>query len=99
MKSIFRTKRKILKLFKCTVETYPNNCYVETLLIVAENKEDADKQIKDNRRNQDKGSGRLNPNYEIKYTQPLENLKINLTKKGILEVGSGHADNDNGFDD
>ena len=43
MKSIFRTKRKILKLFKCTVETYPNNCYVETLLIVAENKEDADK--------------------------------------------------------
>ena len=39
-----------MKLFKCTVETYPNNCYVETLLIVANNEKDAENQIKDSRR-------------------------------------------------
>jgi hypothetical protein len=76
-----------MKLFKCTVETYPNNCYVETLLIVAKDKKDAEEQIKDSRRNQDKGSGRINPTYEIKYTSPLTELKINLNKRGILEVG------------
>ena len=88
-----------MKLFNCTVEAYPNNCYVETLLIVADDKKDAETHIKDRRRNRDKGSGRLNPNYEIKYTQQLKELKIDLNKRGILEVGFGNADDDNGFDD
>ena len=35
-----------MKLFKGTVECYPNNCYVETLLIVADDINDAEKQIK-----------------------------------------------------
>jgi diphthamide synthase subunit DPH2 len=83
-----------MKLFKCTVETYPNNCYVETLLIVADDKEDAEEQIKDERRNQDKGSGRINPTYDIKFTSPLEELKIDLKKRGILEVGFGHGESD-----
>jgi hypothetical protein len=82
-----------MKLFKCTVETYPNNCYVETLLIVAENKEDADKQIKDSRRN------KYNENPQIKYTQQLKELKINLNKRGILEVGFGHGDDGREGDD
>jgi hypothetical protein len=88
-----------MKLFKCTVETYPNNCYVETLLIVANDEKDAEEQIKDKRRNQDKGSGRIDPQYYIKFTSPLKELKINLNKRGILEVGFGHGDNDNSFDD
>jgi hypothetical protein len=81
-----------MKLFKCTVETFPNNCYVETLLIVADDEKDAEEQIKDKRRNQDKGSGRINPRYDIKYTSPLREIKIDLTKRGILEVGFGHGD-------
>jgi len=88
-----------MKLFKGTVECYPNNCYVETLLIVADSKEDAEEQIKEKRRKEDKGSGRINPTYEIKFTSPLEELKINLNKRGILEVGLGCGDNDNSFDD
>ena len=88
-----------MKLFKCTVETYPNSCYVETLLIVADNEKDAENQIKDSRRDQDKGSGRINPTYEIKFTQPLKELKIDLNKKGIIEVGFGCSDDDNSFDD
>ena len=88
-----------MKLFKCTVETYPNNCYVETLLIVANDEKDAEEQIKDKRRNQDKGSGRIDPQYYIKYTSPLKEIKIDLTKRGLLEVGFGHGDNDNSFDD
>jgi diphthamide synthase subunit DPH2 len=88
-----------MKLFKCTVETYPNNCYVETLLIVAIDKEDAEEQIKDSRSNQDKGSGRINPTYNIKYTSPLEELNINLNKRGIIKVGFGHGDDGREGDD
>ena len=87
-----------MKLFKCTIEAN-NSCYVETLLIVADNEKDAENQIKDSRRNQDKGSGRINPTYEIKFTQPLKELKIDLNKKGIIEVGFGCSDDDNSFDD
>jgi diphthamide synthase subunit DPH2 len=88
-----------MKLFKCTVEVYPNNCYVETLLIVADNKQDAHEQIVNSRREQDKGSGRINPTYEIKYTEDLKEIKIDLTKKGIMEVGFGEADDDREDDD
>ncbi len=88
-----------MKLFKCTVETYPNNCYVETLLIVAIDKEDAEEQIKNSRRNQDKGSGRIDPQYYIKYTSPLEELNINLNRRGIIKVGFGHGDDGREGDD
>ena len=88
-----------MKLFKCTVETYPNNCYVETLLIVAKDEKDAEEQIIAKRRYQDRNSGRIDPKYYIKYTSPMKEIKIDLSKKGILEVGFGHGDNDNGFDD
>jgi diphthamide synthase subunit DPH2 len=88
-----------MKLFQCTVEAYPNNCYVRTLLIIADDEKDAENQIINKRRNQDKGSGRINPTYEIKYTQPLKEIKIDLSKKGILEVGFGSAEDDNDSDD
>jgi hypothetical protein len=82
-----------MKLFKCTVETYPNNCYVETLLIVADDAKDAEEQIKDSRR------GEYNKNPEIKYIQQLKELEIDLSKKGILEVGFGHGDDGREGDD
>jgi hypothetical protein len=88
-----------MKLFKCTVETYPNNCYIETLLIVAEDEKDADEQIQAKRRKRDEGSGRVDAKYYIKYTQPLREIKIDLTKKGILEVGFGHGDDGREGDD
>lgn len=82
-----------MKLYKCTVETYPNNCYVETLLIVADDKQDALQQIKDSRRD------KYNEDPRIVFTQNLEELKIDTNKKGILNVGHGHGDSDNGWDD
>jgi soluble cytochrome b562 len=82
-----------MKLFKCTVETYPNNCYVETLLIVANNEKDAENQIKDSRRD------KYNKNPEIVYTGGLKEIKIDLNKKSILQVGHGSGDNDNDYDD
>jgi hypothetical protein len=82
-----------MKLFKCTVETYPNDCYVETLLIVAKDKKDAEEQIKDSRRDE------YNKNPEIKYTEPLEKIKINLNRRGIIEVGWGHGDDGREGDD
>lgn len=82
-----------MKLYKCTVETYPNNCYVETLLIVADNELDAINQIKDSRRD------KYNQDPNIIFTSKLEKLKIDLSKKGIMEVGHGHGDSDNGWDD
>ena len=88
-----------MKLFKCTIETYPNNCYVETLLIVADNEQDAEEQIIAKRRNQDKGSGRIDPTYYIKYTSPMREIKIDLSKRGILEVGFGHGDDGREGDD
>jgi len=88
-----------LKLFKCTIETYPNNCYVETLLIVAENEEDAEEQIIAKRRYDDRNSGRIDPKYYIKYTSAMQEVKIDLSKKGILKVGFGHGDSDYGGDD
>jgi hypothetical protein len=75
------------------VVTYPNDCYVETLLIVADNEKDAENQIKDSRRD------KYNKNPEIKYTQELKEIKINLNKKDILQVGHGSGDNDNDYDD
>ena len=88
-----------MKLFKCTIETYPNNCYVETLLIVANDEKDAEEQIIAKRRYQDRNSGRIDPKYYIKYTSPMREIKIDLTKRGILEVGFGHGDDGREGDD
>jgi len=88
-----------MKLFQCTIETYPNNCYVETLLIIADDKEDAEQQIIAKRRYQDRNSGRIDPKYHIVYTSPMKEIQIDLSKKAILEVGFGHGESDYGSDD
>jgi len=88
-----------MKLFKCTIETYPNNCYVETLLIVADDEKDAEEQIIAKRQYQDRNSGRIDPKYYINYTSPMREIKIDLNKRGILEVGFGHGDDGREGDD
>jgi hypothetical protein len=74
-----------MKLFKCIIKTNRNfsDWYFETLLIVAESIEDAEKQIKDSKRD------KYNKDPYIEYTQPLEELKIDLSKRGILLIGFG----------
>lgn len=82
------TQTPDLKLFKCTVYTYPNDCYVESLLIVAPNKEDAEEQIKAQRRD------KYNLNPHIAYTHPLTEIKIDMSKRNLVKVGHGHAESD-----
>jgi hypothetical protein len=82
-----------MKLFKCTVVTYPNTYYVETLLIVAANAKNAEEQIKAARRD------KYNPNPNIEYTSPLTEITIDTAKQCVMKVGFGHGDNDYGLDD
>ncbi len=76
-----------MKLFKATIES-KNPCYLHTLLVVAENEEQADKQLCEHQ-------GR-----KVKYTQPLKELNVDMTKPNVIEyVGWGHSDSDCGYDD
>ncbi len=84
---------KRLKLFKCTAECKSNGCYVETLLIVAESKEDAHQQIVNSRKD------KYTKNPYIKYTCQLQEIDLDLSKKGILVVGHGESESDYGGDD
>jgi len=77
-----------MKLFQATLETVPNNCYIETVLVVAENKKDAHKQLVEK-----------NGQWGVKYTQPLKEIKIDMTKPNVVEVGFGHGECDCGYDD
>jgi hypothetical protein len=84
---------KELKLFKCTIVCTGNSCYVETLLVVAENKEDAHQQIVDSKKD------KYNKNPNIKYTQKLQEFNLDLSKKKVVEVGFAHNERDYGGDD
>ena len=78
-----------MKLFQCTIVSQ-NSCYVQTLLVVAEDKIEADKLIKENQKTF----------HNLKYTQPLKEITINMDIPNVINyVGWGHNDNDCGFDD
>lgn len=77
-----------MKLFQATLETVPNNCYVETVLVIAENEEDAHKQLIEK-----------NGQWGVTYTRPLTELEIDMTKPNVIKVGWGHTESDCGFDD
>jgi len=77
-----------MKLFQATLETVPNNCYVETVLVVAETKDDAHKQLIEK-----------NGQWGVTYTIPLMEIKIDMTKPNVLRVGWGHGEDDCGYDD
>ena len=77
-----------MKLYQATLETVPNNCYVETVLIIADNKKEAHQLLI-----------KKNGQWGVKYTQELKELKIDMSKKQVIEVGFGHSESDNGWDD
>lgn len=72
-----------LKAFKCTIEA-GNPCYVETLLVIGKDKENAHKQVMEN-----KGSN------NVVYKHKLEEIEIDLTTPKVFNYfGWGHNDND-----
>lgn len=77
-----------MKLYQATLETVPNNCYVETVLVVAENEEDAHNQLI-----------KKNGQWGVTYTQPLKEIKIDISKPNLIRVGRGHGERDYGLDD
>ena len=77
-----------MKLFQATLETVPNNCYVETVLVVAETKEDAHKQLIEK-----------NGQWGVTYTKKLKEIEIDMTKPNVLRVGWGHGESDYYGDD
>jgi hypothetical protein len=74
-----------MKYFTCTIES-KNSCYVEGLLVVAEDEQDAIEKIKE-----------YHTSERIVFTQPLK--EVTMPNEGVLRVGWGCADNDNNFDD
>lgn len=82
-------KLETMKLFKGTVECYPNSCYIEVLLIVANSKEEAHKMIVNERKD------KYNKKPSVKYLYAgLQEVKLDLSKPSILKVGQGQADSD-----
>ena len=81
-----------MKIFKCTVES-SNGCSSKTLLVIANDKEDAHNQIVESKKT------KYNQTPTIKYLSSLEELKLNLSEKAIIEVGFGYTDDDNDSED
>lgn len=77
-----------MKLYKATLETVPNNCYVETVIVVANNKKEAHQLLV-----------KKNGQWGVKYTEELKELKIDMSKKQVIEVGFGHGESDCVWDD
>ena len=76
-----------MKLFQATIIS-GNSCYLETVLVVAEDKEKAHSLLCENKKR------------KVKYTQKLKELEIDFTKPAVIEyVGWGHSDNDYSYDD
>ena len=77
-----------MKLYKATIEIVPNNCYLETVLIVAESKEDAHRLL-----------AKKNGQWGVTYTEELEEIVIDLAQKIVLCVGRGcNASDSRGID-
>jgi len=69
-----------MKLFQATIIAN-NSCYLETVLVVAENEEDADKLLCAQQKR------------KVKYTKKLKELDIDMTKPQVIEyVGWGHTE-------
>lgn len=76
-----------MKLFQATIIA-SNSCYLETVLVVAEDKEKAHSLLCEKEKR------------KVKYTQKLKELDIDFTKPTVVGfVGWGHSDNDYSFDD
>lgn len=78
-----------MKVFKTTIEA-SNSCYVQTLLVIAETKEDAHNLIKDSLRD------KYNENPRVPYKTQLTEIDIDLSKPGIMQVGFGSNNSSGG---
>jgi len=58
-----------MKLYQATLETVPNNCYVETVLVIAENEENAHKQLIEK-----------NGQWGVTYTKPLKEIDKSIER-------------------
>jgi hypothetical protein len=81
-------RKPVMKLFQATLETVPNNCYMETVLVIAENKDDAHKQLVEK-----------NGQWGVAYTKQLKEIEIDMTKPNVIKVDWGHGESDYGYDD
>jgi len=77
-----------MKLFKATLETVPNDCYVETVIIIADSKNEAHELLV-----------KRNGEWGVTYTEELKELKIDLGKKQVISVGRGHGESDYEWED
>jgi hypothetical protein len=75
-----------MKVFQATIESN-NSCYVETVLVVAENEKQADVILCKHEKR------------KVKYTQKLMKVKISLTKPHVIPmVGWGENESNNNCD-
>ncbi len=76
-----------MEIFQATIEC-SNSCYIETYLIVAKDKTEADKLLC------------MHEKRKVKYTRELQTIKIDLTKPNVIpSIGFGYNSSDNGYDD
>ena len=75
------------KLYQATVVA-SNSCYIETLLIIAKNKKEANEILCKHEKR------------EVEYKEELKELKIDMTKPNVIPyVGWGENESDYGYDD
>lgn len=76
-----------MKIFKATIQA-ANSCYVETLLVIAEDKEKAHLQLCEHEKRQ------------VIYVRQLQELTLDLTKPNVIPyVGWGHNEDSRYGDD
>jgi len=76
-----------MKLYQATIEC-SNSCYIETLLIIAENEENADKQLCEHKKR------------KVKYKRKLKELEIDFSKPNVIpSVGFGENESNYEGDD
>ena len=81
------TINKKMKIFQATIVS-GNSCYVETVLVIAEDKEKAHDKLCEHEKR------------KVQYTRRLEEIKIDMTKPNVIGfVGWGSSDSDNHYDD
>lgn len=75
-----------MKIYKCTVEAR-NSCYLETLLVVAENIKKADILVKENQENK-----------YVVYKQKLAEINVDFTKPQVVNYFGWGDNSDRGYD-
>lgn len=75
-----------MKIFKATIEA-SNSCYVQTVLVIAENKKLAHDQLCKKEKRQ------------VIYKSDLQEIQIDTNNPNVIEIGFGENDSDYSSDD